>query len=433
MIKIKNYLLNVYRKVTESIAFYPTLISIGFFILSLIAINLRSLGVTSYLIDNFPYLVLNDADTSRTILSTFIGGLLSLVVFSFSMVMLLLSQASSNYSPRLLPGLISEKKHQIVLGTYLGTIIYDIFVIINIAPGADAYQLPGFAILLGIGAGIFCMGMFVYFIHSISQEIQISSILVNVFNTARERLILQDGKEENHGHRDFPKLENNHVIKSDRSGYFQGINEKNLMQLSKKHDTQIKILPIKGMFVLQGIPSVCLEKEVDKEIEEQIISCLNFDRNERVGDNYVLGFKQITEIAVKAMSPGINDPGTAIAALDYLSELFALRMKVNDEEYLVDEDGEFRINVNIVKFKDLIYNVLAPLRQYAKHDVLVMQKVLLMLKYLMQQPAEKSSYKERIKENIQMVMKDAKSEISNEVDLAALERLVEDVDLKVNS
>ena len=425
MIKIKNYLLNFYRKVTESIAFYPSLISIGFFILSILAINLRSLGVTEYLLENFPYLVLNDADTSRTILSTFIGGLLSLVVFSFSMVMLLLSQASANYSPRLLPGLISEKKHQIVLGTYLGTIIYDIFVLINISPNADAYQLPGFAILLGIGAGIFCMGMFVYFIHSISQEIQIGSILVNVFNTAKERLIYQDSREENHGHRDFPELENNYTIKSTHSGYFQGVNEKNILQLSEEHDTCIKILPIKGMFILKGIPVVCLEREVDEEVRDEILSCLRFNKSERVGDNYVLGFKQITEIAVKAMSPGINDPGTAISAIDYLSELFALRMKLNDEEYLSNKEDNLCVSMNIVKFKDLIYSVLAPIRQYSKHDVLVMQKVLLMLDYLRQQPVEKEAFKDVIEQNIQLVLEDVKSEIRNEVDLEVLERMVE--------
>lgn len=426
MIKIKNYLLNLYRNTTESIAFYPTLISIGFFALSIVAINLRDLGVTEYLIKNFPYLVLSDADTSRTLLSTFIGGLLSLVVFSFSMVMLLLSQASANYSPRLLPGLISEKKHQIVLGTYLGTIIYDIFVLINISPNADAYQLPGFAILLGISAGIFCMGMFVYFIHSISQEIQIGNILINIFNTTRTRLLHQDAIEENHGHRDFPELENGYIIKSTHSGYFQGVNEKTLIQLSEEHDMIIRILPIKGMFVLNAVPAVCIDREVKDEIKGLILSCLRFDQNERVEDNYVLGFKQITEIAVKAMSPGINDPGTAVSALDYLSELFAIRMTLNDEEYLTDTKGKLRISLNIIKFEHLIYNVLAPIRQYSKHDILVMQKVILMLNYLVEQPVEKESFTEFIKYNIQLVMDDARSDIHNKTDLMVLNAMVQE-------
>ena len=68
------------------------------------------------------------------------------------------------------------------------------------------------------------------------------------------------------------------------------------------------------------------EKELDEQTLNKILSNINFSRGELVEDNYILAFKQITEIAVKAMSPGINDPGTAINAIDYLTELFALRI-----------------------------------------------------------------------------------------------------------
>jgi len=371
-------------------------------------------------LNTMPYLVISDADTSRTILSTFIGGLLSLVVFSFSMVMLLLSQASANYSPRLLPGLISEKKHQIVLGTYLGTIIYDVIILINILPNADTYQLPGFAILLGIIFGIFCMAMFVYFIHSISQEIQISNILITVFIKAKKRILFQNEKEEKHKRYNFPDLQNSYVIKSKTSGYFQGVNNQNILDIAIKYDTKLEIIPIKGMFILSDIPAIYSEKELEEEVIEDLLSCLHFNQNERVEDNYILGFKQITEIAVKAMSPGINDPGTAISAIDYLSELFSLRMLLNDEEYLTNEAGDMVVNFNIIRFKDLIYNTLAPLRQYAKHDILVMQKLILMLKYLYQQPMEKENYKTAIEKNMQLIVEDLNEAITNENDLERL-------------
>ena len=86
MIKLKNYILSIYRAILSSIAFYPAVITIGFFLLAIIALTLESNGMTSYLLENASFLVINNADTARTILSTFIGGLLSLMVFSFSMV-----------------------------------------------------------------------------------------------------------------------------------------------------------------------------------------------------------------------------------------------------------------------------------------------------------------------------------------------------------
>ena len=117
-----NRLTNFLFQIRSKIAFYPTIISLSGLSLAFLMIYLEQLDVSAYLIDAAPALVIDDTDTAKTILSTLIGGLISLTVFSFSMVMVLLSQASSNFSPRVLPGIISDRKHQIVLGQYIATI-----------------------------------------------------------------------------------------------------------------------------------------------------------------------------------------------------------------------------------------------------------------------------------------------------------------------
>ncbi|MEN8817497.1 MAG: DUF2254 family protein [Nonlabens sp.] len=76
------------------------------------------------------------------------AGGISMLVFSFSMVMLLLSQAAANYSPRVLPNLISNRKHQYILGAFLATILYNIITVIGLEPKGDGYLLPGFSVLL---------------------------------------------------------------------------------------------------------------------------------------------------------------------------------------------------------------------------------------------------------------------------------------------
>lgn len=420
MTRIKNYLLNLYYKITGSIAFYPALIALGFLGLAIIAVNLRGWGFTDFLRENTPRLVLNDADTARTVLSTLIGGLLSLMVFSFSMVMLLLNQASSNYSPRLLPGLVSEKMHQMVLGTYLGTIVYCIFILISILPDEEAYQLPGFAVLTGVVFGIICLGMFVYFIHSISQRIQVTSILQNVFQVTQKRLLKQAEKEERQHSGDFPDLSDKHVIKGSKSGYFQGVNEQTLTELVARENLCLTVKPLKGMYLLQGLPVLYTDKKVNEEVAEELLSCLIFNKSERVDENYVLGFKQITEIAVKAMSPGINDPATALSAIDYLTELFALRMKLDDEEFLADSEGKLCVCFKIISFSELMYFVLLPLRRYAKHDVTVMLKALRMLEFLSQQPMKQESYTEVLSENVNLIQEDIQSAVENKTDLGKL-------------
>jgi len=108
-----------FNTIESKIAFYPTLFAFSGFLFALLMMYLEQQGISRKVMDLLPQLMVEDGDTALTVLSACLGGLISLMVFSFSMVMLLLSQASSNYSPRLLPGLISDKRHQFILGVYL--------------------------------------------------------------------------------------------------------------------------------------------------------------------------------------------------------------------------------------------------------------------------------------------------------------------------
>ncbi|NJW54951.1 DUF2254 family protein, partial [Salinimicrobium oceani] len=134
----------------SKIAFYPSLFALSGLLFAFIMMYLEERGISGYLVENIPLLVVNNGDTALTILSACITGLISMMVFSFSMVMVLLNQASTNYSPRLLPGLISDHKHQIILGIYLSSILYCIFILFSIQPTGDQYQVPGFSVLVGI-------------------------------------------------------------------------------------------------------------------------------------------------------------------------------------------------------------------------------------------------------------------------------------------
>ena len=102
----------------DKIAFYPSIIALFGILLAYFMLFLEEKGITKYLLEYIPDVVVNNTETSRSLLTTFIGGLISIMVFSFSMVMILLNQASSNFSPRLLPELISNRRHQLILGFY---------------------------------------------------------------------------------------------------------------------------------------------------------------------------------------------------------------------------------------------------------------------------------------------------------------------------
>ncbi len=408
--------------ITSSIAFYPTLYAITAVFLGLLMKVAESNGISTFLQKNAATMVVNDVDTARNILTTLIAGGISMLVFSFSMVMLLLSQAASNYSPRVLPSLISNRKHQTILGIFLGSILYNVFTIIGIDPtGKEAYQLPGFSLLLGIASSIIALAAFVYFIHSISTSIQINNILRDIFNVSHERLShLIENTDEND---EFPDTADWHVYHTVKSGTIQNISISGLLDFVKKNETRIDVRIIKGTYIYLNAPCVKSEKELDEDQVTELFKNFNYSESELVSDNYILGFKQIAEIAVKAMSPGINDPGTALDAINYIAELLALRMKKNDTHVVKNDDDENVINLRATDFKVLIYNIMAPFRTYCKHDMTVTQQLFAMLIHLKKQKAKDNNYYEIIQREASLLLEDGMESITNQVDREVLNNL----------
>lgn len=411
-------LIGILKRIKDKIIFYPTVFALSGIFLALLMMFLEKRGSSGYLAENVPLLVVDNGETALTILSAIITGLISMMVFSFSMVMLLLSQASSDYSPRLLPGLISDRTHQIILGIYLGTILYCIFVLFSIRPESDRFEIPGFSVLMGILFTVVCIYAFIYFIHNISEKIQISKILDRIYMVAKTKL---STLIENEGNTDlyFPSTKDWHPYFIEKSGYLQYVSLDNLIAICKKHDIKIHILPVQGAFVLKGIAIFESNKKIERKVVEEVLSQFNFSRGEMVSDNYVLAFKQITEIVLKAMSPGINDPGTAINGIDYLTELFALRLQKKDDN-IISRDNISYIKFNNVDFEELIYNVMAAIRTYCKHDIIIIQKLSLMFRYLQLQEDTREDHKKVIQKEIDTLMEDAKRALENKKDLEKL-------------
>ncbi|MBP94250.1 MAG: hypothetical protein CMC55_09060 [Flavobacteriaceae bacterium] len=422
MKSLYNKFISFINTIQGKIAFYPTLFSIIGFSFAMTMLYLEKEGISAFVLEHIPQLVINNADTAKTLLSFLTGGIISIMVFSFSMVMVLLNQASSNFSPRVLPGLISNRNHQFVLGIYLATILYNTFTLVGINPQEnDKYQLPGFSVLIGIILTVVCLGAFLYFIHSISQSIQVNNILDTIYKKAKTRLEYLLEKESEIPP-NFPDSSDWKSYYSSETGYFQNIAVANLVSICKEEDIQLKILPIQGLFVLEGVPIIQVSKDIKDELVKKILSNFNFAKGEFVEDNYALAFKQITEIGMKAMSPGINDPGTAISTIDYLTELFAMRLKKNDQTIITSGEASL-IAVSTTNFKELVYQVMVSYRTYCKHDLSCIQKLFIMFKYLLIQEAHLPEYHDVLLAEAKLLYEDTQKSITNSTDLRRIEAL----------
>lgn len=429
-VRILNQLREAYRKTVSSIGFWPTAISFLFATLATLLLYIDTNDLTTLLMEHAPGLVIKDGDTARTLLATSVGGMLSLTVFSFTMVMSQLNRAATNYSPRLLPGLISTRRHQIVLGIFLGTITYCLFILINIEPSDDKYSLPGLAVLVGVILTLFSLSVFIYFIHSISRAIQVSLILRQVAHKTAsrlERLIEDDARQG----KSTSTPENCDVpLRARKTGYLCTCDAGSLQRIASENNLQIKVTAFQGDFILENTVPVKISKKVDDKIADSILSCLILDGEELIERNYVLGFTQITEVAVRAMSPGVNDPGTALSAIDHLTHLLSLRMKFDDRQVYEDDKGAPSVSIAVISFAELLYILMAPLRLYCRHDVVIVLRLLQMLDHLLQQRTMIDAHGGAIESELVTLKEDALAFISTERDKERVRTRAEEIEAR---
>jgi len=413
----------LYEKVTTSIAFYPMLMVFGFFLFTGLMFYLEAHGLTAWMDERLPpFLLIKSWNVAQSLLTTLVGALISLMVFSFSMVMVLLNNAASNFSPRILPSLISNKFHQFVLGTYLGTIVYCLLMVLNMTPNQDKLPLPGFSVLLGIVFGVTCLLLFVFFIHSISESVQVGKILQSIHTETTYNM--RNGTISQLSNEALPKdIDKWKSYTADRSGYLQSVNFQLIGKICVEENIKVKVLIPESRFVFEGAELFICNKNLEKDIKNKILEYFVLSVSESAEKDHIVGFKQITEIALKAMSPGINDPGTALSCINYLTILFTKKMKLPEtgavkieNENKKEESLPNQIWLSVIGFDELLSFVLAPLRQYARHDLIVMLKMLEMLKFLASRNHCTEVHLKIIQREVEILRVDAEEYLTNSAD-----------------
>lgn len=420
---ILKYLQKIYGRVLRSIAFYPVLISIVFFLMALLLLQFETIELAKSLKEKVPYFFIKDKETSRAILTTLISGVLSLTVFSFTMVMVVLSQASTNFSPRLLPGLVSNKRHQIILGVYIGSLLYCILVLIVLGAREVDANSVGLSTMLAAVIGVFCVGLFVYFIHSISTAIQINNIIDNIFQSSSKYLDREFAQEANSqvGLQEF-EMATSTIIRAHKSGYFMGFDEDFIGGSLLEKGLTIEVLPYVGKRVWKGMPVLGIRESIADEELEKLLLCLHLSKSRTEVSNGLGGAIKLMEIAVKAMSPGINDPGTAINAINNIVPLLIKMMRLPNKTSASLKEGKLVLVRNNIMAKDLLQLLVQPIRLYSKKDSAVVKTLLDALVYIQSYAEISSENKVALQGELAALKMDVANNIDNKLDR---ERLID--------
>ncbi|WP_051350362.1 DUF2254 domain-containing protein [Dyadobacter alkalitolerans] len=360
----------------NSIAFYPAIIAIGFLILcgSMISIDHSQLGKS--IKEQLHWLRLRDASTARSIIGAIASGIISLTVFSFSMVMIVLNQAASQMSNRVLGQLIGNKFQQVILGIYIGTIIYAFFLLSTIRDIDSGIYIPALSTYLLIFFTILDIFIFIYFLHYITQSVKYEVVIQRIFNDTLDALKKACPREQPSPNFTMPVTP--YVINSVKSGIFGGMDLEGLTSLCRKHDFEITVLITPGTFLLPGIPLVSTSRFLPEDIQNEVIERTSISVNQSIRENFFYGFSQLREIALKALSPGINDPGTAIISLHALCSLIEFRSNHFPENVVRKDDGSAVIVASEISFERIVSESFSPIWDYGKDDRLICNELYLM-------------------------------------------------------
>ena len=378
----------LYVGVTGSIAFYPTLISVALFFLALLALYIDEQSPDLLFGYEIPVKNILYPDSARTLLGAIAGGMISLMVFSFSMVMVVLNQTSSNYSPRLLPNLVGQRHHQVIMGFYIGTIAYTFTVITSIESKIYAFGVPSLSIILASLLSLFCLGLFVAFINNVSQSIQIGNIINHVYRDTL-KAIRQEQKVTHVPPAQLPDTSDWSVVYSPLSGYLDNISTRFFLYATAQQDVTIRMCVPNGQFINRHDPLFWSSRTLSSSEKEEIINTLVLRHQEEISSQYAYGFKHLTEVALKALSPGINDPGTAIQALDRLTDLFVERLSMSGTKILTDGHGKLRLIYQSIRYEDLLHLSFTSISKYAKGDLTVTLKLITLLRTILRNDTER--------------------------------------------
>ena len=391
---------NIWENFRSSFWFTPSILMLLAATGSL-AMVLLDYKVDKSLVRSSPIFKMSPA-AARSILSSIVGAMISATGVVFSMTIVALSLASSQFGSRLVRTFRTRRSTHFTLGIFVSTSLYCILVLAAVRD-TDQLFVPTLSVAVGILLTVVCLTALVYYIHDISYAIQASSI-VNIsaadLHEGMTRLfpdrIGEDGESENaqpsEGQQGQQTREERlgeplWTVKCDQVGYLQAIENESVMALARDQQLIFRLLRQPGDFIYPGsklanvFASADLDRpqEVDQEkVNKKMCDSLIVGSNRTPTQDIRYAFDELTEVAVRALSPGINDPYTAINCVDRISAaLHELRSCKIPSRYRLDEDGYLRVIADPLTFEHCLQKSLGVIEHYASDSPIVKEQILI--------------------------------------------------------
>ena len=326
-----------------------------------------------------------DRDSAIAFLQVVAGSVITVTSLTFSLVVVALQLASQQFSPRLLREFARDIATQVVLAILVTTFV----VAVTVLRGMNSDdELPALGLGVVFLLSLMSISALLGFLGHITRLVRVDTMMAGVHRQARATIEQQYqpyGEEQQRPDLPPGAEEAQAVVVASKSGFLQRVDVPRLLEAAVRCDAVVVVGVRPGDQVAVGTPlaRVLVEKQRRAEMDRAVHGCLELGYERTLEQDVALGLRQLTDIAVKALSPGINDPTTAAHALSHITDLI-IRLQGRRLGPLVHAgpDGEPRVHMPDRDLRYYLDLTVAPVRRYGAADPTVLVAVMRMLRDL---------------------------------------------------
>jgi uncharacterized membrane protein len=379
-------LLRLWLHIKNSIWFIPSVCTIMAIVLAIVTIGIdRRFQLDRAMFGQWFFFGVG-AEGARGVLGVIAGSIITVTGVVFSITVVALQLASSQFTPRVLRSFIADRTNQIVFGGFIGTFTYALLVQRTVRVEDDDLQrfVPSISVNIAVLLALVSMGLLIRFIDHITRSIRASHIISRVSHDTCEAIDSlfpeQFGRpastdlaqlEATLAQRDEPLR-----VCAEQAGYLQTIDARSIFRVDTNAPLIIRLEQVIGTFVLPGdlLLSVWADAPVDEaKLCSDLRSACVLGMNRTNDQDVAWGLVELSDIAIKALSPGINDPTTAAMVIDRLGEsLVILGNRPLPARLRTDADGRIQVIAQCITFAQAVELAFAQIRHYgAEHPQII--------------------------------------------------------------
>jgi uncharacterized membrane protein len=369
------------------------------------------------------FLYSGGAEQAPQFLSNLVTAMITMATLVVSITIVVLTLAAQQLGPRLIRSFMSDRRTQITLGLFTATVVYLLLVLRSTYGDTDS--VPNLAVTIGTALVLLCLLALLVFVHHLARSIIADTTIDRVGETLDsdvERLLPKSDFREQPIPAETPR-EDGMALKLHGCGYVQAVDYKRLTSIAADADAAIELAIKPGDHVVAGgiFAWVTPVHVADDNLRETLEECLVFARARDSADDLLTSIRQLVEVALRALSPSINDPHTAMAAIDRLTESLSKMMRRGSPKRVWrDDEGRVRLITARSDFPDWLDAAFRQIRQHAIAHPAVLTRVVEGLGKLLVQANELQRH--ALISQIDIVLATARRAIEQSDDLAPLEK-----------